>query len=263
MDININDKGNIPLAKLSELVGIRAGEMEQSVKDSAIASMIQILTSLRRATLKAKVSATTNPKIELQPHLRVSVTRINKGIKVLCVRDSSGHRVASTKELPIRFAERGIHAKYLQVYLITPEYRNTKKYLLVAKSESVAQKYEQSRVKQWIKAHRGFAKYVMSLLQHDLSNNSSIEQFGSDKLKEIEQKVRDSKVEENEKSTKVTVEDKLNYAISALRNGKIDIDDSIKKAANKVSGLIAQAMKRYGISRPWQTPFPEVKQRRG
>ncbi|MBQ7189133.1 MAG: hypothetical protein IJR99_06920 [Kiritimatiellae bacterium] len=259
LDINIETHGgSIPLATLSELVGIRAGQLNQSVKDSAVAAMINVLVSLRKLTKKAKLNAKTSPKVELQSQYIPSFTS-KKGEKghIPCLRDASGHRVIPP--VPVRWTEKSGKFKNLKVYLVTPEYNKYKPYLVVAKSESVARKFEDAKVKRRIRKYSGLARHAITLLSKSLHAQNPGGESASAVINGVAEKFTESRIDEAENSCTVSVTDSLDYAMSALNGGKGALDEAIKKAANKVAGLISHSLKKCGISRKWEAPFPEVK----
>ena len=263
LEMNVQSKGTIPLEKLGELLSIRAAQLNRSVKDSCIAAMINVLISVRKMTLKAKLNAKTSPKVELQSQYIPSfASKKGEKVHIPCLRDSSGQRI--TPNLPVRWTEKSGKFKNLKVYLVTPEYKKNKPYLVVAKSESVARKFEDAKVKRRIRKYRGLAKHAFTLLQRKLHAESSMADSAGDgeKINEVAEKIAETQIEESENSCRVEVKDNLDYAMLAIKGGQTAIDDSVKKAANKVAGLITRTMKRHGISKQWKTPFPEVKQRK-
>jgi hypothetical protein len=57
--------------------------------------------------------------------------------------------------------------------------------------------------------------------------------------------------------TSLTLEDNLDYAELALKNGKSDIDLAAAKAANAIAGMINKRLENKGLHERVEIPFPK------
>jgi len=59
----------------------------------------------------------------------------------------------------------------------------------------------------------------------------------------------------------LVLDDRLRYALDALKNGKASVDMAFKRGANKVIGMINRKIKdgKAFFSDKLETPFPEVR----
>lgn len=55
----------------------------------------------------------------------------------------------------------------------------------------------------------------------------------------------------------MTLEDNLDYAELALKNGKSDIDVAAAKAANAIAGMINKRLENKGLHERVEIPFPK------
>lgn len=59
----------------------------------------------------------------------------------------------------------------------------------------------------------------------------------------------------------VSIKSNLSYALDAVKGGSGGVDDALKRAANRVNGMVRHAIGR-DLDAEWATPFPEVRKRK-
>lgn len=251
-----------PLAVLEKLVAQRAQECDELAKDALIATMINVLKSLRADTRDA--TKYKSIKVKVIPRNDLKISFFNKRP---CVRDrATNHRVTDYR---LRLAQKNTDLKSIKIFFVTPELAAVgkhKPYYCAAYSEEEAIKFETGRVKARIKQKGGLARSAFSIAMSKLhdDNAGDVTRKNRSILTAGVSQVGYTKEKSAEKSASyVEFRDRLKYAQSVLKSGARGVDIAMMKAANKTAGLITQALRRAGnIEAKIATPFPEVAKRR-
>lgn len=247
-----------PLSALSALIAKRCEVLNETAKDAAIATMIDALKSVRAATAQARPGAKTKPQIALRGELVPSFTR-EGGAPRPCIRNRQGQRL--TLDTRVRWISRA-EARLLHVFAVRPQHERDDRYLAVATSSAEVKRYEDERSARRKRQYGGLAKRTLGVAMSKLSTrNGGGDNAGAGAVRiapnfaVVGTAVSGREMELSARST-------LDYATLALKGGAPAVDLALKKAANKVAGQIAQALKRTGdVAKPFPAPFPEVKRR--
>lgn len=260
--------GGKPLDKLAELMRHRMKFMRENAYDAAVATMINILTSLRAQTRKATSSSTRKlrPSIVHLPAYRVS---FDQRTRHRCLRRLPKGSPVETPPYRVKFICGDWRTwAAARVFLVTPEHKRDQPYILAAMSEKDALDFERKRAGHAIDKSGGLAKLAFAIA----SNRISTRQTAAEKVAAFAEAAARKTVRTssrlNGQTFEIEVVDSLEHAIPALKSGVLSIDDAYKSAANKTWGLISQYIDKYGTAiiddarNLGPSPFPEVNRRR-
>ena len=135
-------------------------------------------------------------------------------------------------------------------------------YLLVASDEGAAKSYLQKRYAAIAVRQMGLAITACdNVLAKTSTRPPKAPKIGRRARKTAE---RETFVIENIHGNVYTLDirDNISYAQLAIRGGKASVDLALKKAANKIAGLIQHKCKNLLFEGEVETPFPEVRRRR-
>lgn len=243
--------------------------LNQSARQSVMATCIDILKSIRPQTKVAKASS-----------IKVEVTRENNlypsfskktGKPTFCLRvTGTKNRYIPNNEVVVRLVKK--ITKSTKVFRFTNKSENLKikkrNYLIVSDTISEAKKHAKKIATSFIKRYAGLAKLAITLLMKKtaISLNTGGE-VTNETIRKIANNVTslNEQVKESDKggSYTITLSDDLRYAIKAIKGEQNSINIAFKKAINKVAGNISHKLKNsdfWGNSKI-QTPFPELKQK--
>ena len=260
--------GGKPLEKLTDLMGKRMKFMRENAYDAAVATMINVLVSLRSQTRKAtRVTAKkSRPSIVHLPAYRVS---FDPQTRHRCLRRQAKGSPVETPPYRVRFIC-GDHKTWhiSRVYLVTPEHKRDKPYIIAALSERDALDFEKKRAGHSIDKSGGLAKLAFSLAANGISTRQSrLETVAAYAERAAQLSVRTASRISGQ-TFEIEVNDSLAHAIPALKAGVVSIEEAYKSAANKTWGLISQYIDKYGTAiindaqSLGPSPFPEVNRRR-
>ena len=245
-----------PIEELNRLIVHRCNILHESAKDAAIATVINAATSLRAETRKARPGAKTKPAINAKIDLIPSCT-VTGGKRRRCLRDASGNRVGKSGMRTVYLTD-GVSFGGCQTFLVTPEHRRDRAYLIVARSQKDAERYEQARSRRRKQALGGLAKFTLGLAMSKISTRNRPGEAAA-KVGMVAPKYASGSATGEGKGLSVELRSALDYAIDALKGGKSSVDFSMQKAANKTFGLLSRQMQNW--SSPVDIgpcPFPEI-----
>lgn len=266
MNVNFSAEatwGNQPLEKLSELMAKRMKILRENAYDAAVATMINVLVSLRAQTRKAGPSTAkkTKPAIVLQASYRVSY---DPQAKRRCLRHLDKGSPVEHPKYRVRFICGDWRTwSAAKVFLIKPEHTRDKPYLIAAMSERDALNFEKRRVGHKINSNGGLARLAFSIA----ANRVSTRQTAAEKVSVFAERTANRLTKVDQRMSghvfEISVRDSLEHAIPALKCGAYSIDDAYKAAANKTYGILVRFIDRYSLGENiGTTPFPEVMRRR-
>lgn len=242
-----------PLSELQRLIEQRCHVLHETAKDAAIATVINAAASLRAQTRKAKPSAKTKPDIASETNIVPSWT-MHGGARRRCLRDASGKRIGSGG---LRTVYLG-HGSGTQAFLVKPEHKRDKQYLVIARNRGEVEKYEQARSKRRKEALGGLAKFTLGLAMAKLSTRNKPGEAGG-MVSGIAPKFASASAQGEGKALSVELRSALDYAVLALKDGKGSIDTAMMKAANKTFGLLSRTMQNWVSPVDiGPCPFPEL-----
>ncbi len=254
-----------PLSELSRLIGERVRRLGELTKDAAIATAIDVLKSLRAATLDARRTRKFHTKVKERRDLYLSFRTVEGGSRrVPCLRHGSptGPLV---KNAYLRFVEKPIDLKRASIYWVESEHERMAGYFCAAYSPESAAEHESKRALSRIKERGGLARAALGVAMAKLSTRNTgdstpkLARVLASRLARVD--VWGSGFSSGEFGVEYRSE--LDYGVAALKGGKGAMDSSLKAAANKIAGQLTHAAHRAGdFEHDITTPFPEVKKRR-
>lgn len=256
--------GDRPLEELTRLMRQRSYFLGETAKDAAIATMINVLVSLRAETLKAssRTAKLSRPSVELQRHLRASFDRMTNRP---CLRRLSERSSKVTVPHRIKWLTDGLPNSVQQVFLVHPLHSRDSSYYVVAPSIANVYRFEEQRIKHRVAQGGGLARFAFSNAMKALSTKNTISESLAAYAMDAAIRLSSQKVRETADGIEVEFRDKLEHAIPALNGGAAAINRAYMKAANRTYGILAQALKSNAWldgSKLGSTPFPEVKRRK-
>lgn len=254
-----------PLEALSRLMAKRCEVLHETARDSAVATMITAIDSIRAATRKAKPNAKTKPKIELRDELVPSTHRSNSyfvkksghsGVFVL--RNRLGHRVPMRNLRVRRLEDEGVPLSQQHVFRVVPMHRRDKPYFAVALNRANVLKYEENRSAGRKRQIGGLAQYTLGLAMQKLSTRNVSFDAGP-RAKAAAPKFVQVSTSVMGHEMAIEMRDTLDYALAALKGGPSDVAIALKKAANKIAGRLQHVLHQSGnLAQDIPTPFPEL-----
>lgn len=251
--------GNKPLSVLSDLIRKRREILGESAKDAVVATAIDALVSIRAATKTAAGKKKTKPKIEDtswygsysnstgRPCFRSGVGKYSKRIEVPSRR--------------VKWLVAGVRRENRHVYRVTPEHGKVAPYYVVCQSPEIADAFEQLAAKHRTDEYGDLAKHALGVAMYKISTRNVASRAG------VKARMAASKLAKTIFGDTpaggyfVSIDDELEYAISALKNDRATVDIAIKKAANKIAGRLAKEVAGRPFMDRIETPFPEVRRR--
>ena len=134
-------------------------------------------------------------------------------------------------------------------------------YWVVGMTERAVASYLAKRYGAIAKKHEGMARAALGKLSHKISKAGKEEraaphaQTVAEKETFVVEKVQGDKYI-------LDVRDNISFAQLAVKGGAVGVQIAMKKAANKVAGLIQHTCKKILLPGELPTPFPEVRRRR-
>ena len=255
--------GDRPLEELMRLVRQRSYVLGETAKGAAIATMINVLVSLRAETSKAssRTAKLSRPSVELQRHLRASFDRLTMHPCLRHLRKGSEKVLVPHR---IKWLTDGLPDSVQQVFLVHPLHSKDSSYYVVAPSVANVYRFEERRIKHNIAKAGGLARYAFSRAMKGLSTKNTISENLASYAMDAAIRLSSQKVRETADGIEVEFRDELEHAIPALNGGAAAINLAYAKAANKTWSILATYMADKGMN--WflkpvdigSTPFPEV-----
>lgn len=269
--------GGRSLAVLNDLVSARANELKETTASAAIATIINILKSLRSLTKKVNVAKASGFVTCTKSANYVAGWRTRSAVSggggvshfsSRCVR-MPGKNGGIVVWNPINLAGKYVKGEKVDVYVATDVHgegagARQETYWIIARSEEQARGYVVNRRRKRIEKHQGLAKFILSRAIYETSR-SGILNTGSTTSAVSRISAKNLIVKKHTDGfssgrSYVYVNDNLNYAVPALRGGITSLDIACKRAANFTAGLITR--KTIDFGKRYETPFPDVKQKR-
>ena len=249
---------------MHDIIEMRRKELGETSAQACVAMTIGILKSLRAGTKIAKTSAhisVTNTDDRYTP----SWSQQGKGKPMRVLRaGKDGPQVAPEKVVwKVGPYVRGEVVHSYEVIDTIAEDKQVK-YIFVTKgSKSEATKYARERHKRWVMKYRGLAKVALGLAMHAVSSkqNPSVGNVSQEAqtlgMKVTSANITDTGIDSGH--VNVHVEDNLNYASLALKQGEGYVETAVQRALNSAVGYLNKRLAKRGIEDKLDAPFPEVK----
>lgn len=254
------------LQEFQKVIQQRMKYMHETARDSIAACAIQALKSIRTVTKVAKPNS-IKVDVAVDSSLCASGTR-EGGRNTFCVRNrTTGQRYVGQEQ--VRRAEKA-PCRNLHVFRFTDDYGKQKKhYLILATTSTAARKYARKIVAKRLLAYSGLAKRALGVLMmktstvrvnDPVSTTVNAKAFEKTDRKEVVARSTDG----NGGKYGLILNDDLRYALDAIKGGRGQVDAQLKKAMNKVVGLMIHKLEKKGQNGflgfgKLKTPFPEVR----
>lgn len=266
-----NDK---PLQVLNQLVEKRKKWLNATAKDSVIATAITAIRSIRAATAthfgKTQITLPSDDiiitrRFDVHPSytgkehkrcFRAGSAATRKAAKVDLGRNCVQLVPPATQMWP--------QAQVWNVKLSNERHKTWSRqpidFNVVATSYDAVISYLQKRFGRIATRHAGLARSVLGKIMVKLSTRPPADDKTGIRARKAAQNYAVVDQSESNDSLTVHIESNLLYAVSAVKGGKAGIEIALKKAANKIVGMIKHKVGE-SLSNELTTPFPEVKRR--
>ena len=261
-----------PLSVLSELIQIRQKWLHEGYKDAVAATAINALRSIRTVT-----TSHYGKNVVHVGNSNISISRRNDihpsfrgAARKRCFRaGSSASRNARVVDLGSHCVQlvppddkAWLHSSVWTVKLSKEQserwFHQPAQFYVAATSEDVVVAYLQKRCGRIANRHAGMARAVLGAAMAMLSTlPPAISNVGSRVSRLMRKYVLASTMDHGD-TYSVRVGSELSYAVDAVKGGMAGVSDALKRAANKVAGLLRHKAASK-LSNELSTPFPEVR----
>ncbi len=209
---------------------------------------------------------------EIEPSLRPGFQLVRRGENNRreyrrCLTDASGHTYWNAHCVQIvPPGEKAWREATVYVVRIPPELRERWPYqpisfFLVAQHDGAATAYLGKRFGHIAERSAGMAQHVLGLAMKSISTRPPAKPraLGANAARRAKD-FMEIRVSDGGNTYTVQVKSNLSYAIDAVNGGMAGVNDALKRAANRISGMIRN---RAGarLDENLSTPFPEVKRK--
>lgn len=243
--------GNIQA--LSHIVALRQKELGETAKQSCIAMAINVLRSLRAQTKianenKANISLRQSDDKYYPSFIKQKGVKGKRVAKRVLRQGQNGAVITPEKviwRLPRYYKGQVAHSYEVEDRIADGK---TIKYILVCESEKDAKKIAKQLHVSRVKRFKSLARIAISLCMKAVWNKGQIDN-ASAQIMDVASRNTNVSINENgfnSGNVNVHVEDNLNYATDALRDGMNSVNTAINNAVKKAIGNIKQKIKRTG-----------------
>lgn len=248
---------------MRKIIALRTKELGETTKQACKAIAINVLKSLRANTRVA------NEKI-----VDITITNVDSQYFPSWKKDGKKHkRILRAGPNGAEITDKKVYwntdkyrrGEVYHTFLITDNIGEDKKveYLLVSYDENWAMKKAKKLHETKVLKGKFLAKYALGLAMHYVHEreNNNVGQITSEAKKTGVDNVKVSVIENgfNSGDISIHIEDKLDYAALALKDGETYIQTAIQKSLNSMIGYLKHKLKEKGsINESLETPFPEL-----
>lgn len=255
------------LKQFGEILQKRMQYMNETARGSIAACALQVLRSIRTVTKVAKLTG-IKPTLNTENGLYPSwTTKAGKRNVCLRIKGSNQRYTGNEKLILAQTPTKGME-KLWKVYSFIDEFsKKKKKYMLAAPNQTLAKQKAKSVIAKYAMRFAGLAKRALSMLMMKTytgkKENDNVPAYVSAKANMMTKTYETvSKNQQAEGGTyTLTLTDALNYALDAIRGGKVQVDTQMKKAMNKIVSVINHKIpdgKTFFSPQKIETPFPEL-----
>ncbi len=260
-----------PVSKLNELIEQREKWLHEGYKDAMTATAITALTSIRAATRPWKGEVATGKfcavfrRADIHPAFfgrhhrrcfragrfpRKDAPRVDLGRHCVQLvppgdrawRQASVWRVEISKDRVERWP------------------KQPAEFFVVALAEDSVRAYLDRRFARIAKRQAGLARSVLGVAMAKLSTRPPASEKAGEHVRKIADKHAVAATSDTGDTFSVHVESNLSYAMDAVKGGRAGVDDALKRAANRIAGMISHKAN-LPLEEKMPTPFPEVRRR--
>ena len=254
LSMNATTESGQPLKTLEEMIAVRMKLLKQTAKRALDATAVQLIKSLKAATKTAKVE-----KIDVEDcqGLEASFSARGKEKPRPCLRwRGSGTRFYPPRGSKVRFTQSAlVNSRGAQVWAFKIGYGEKRTvWYIAALSAGEAKREAKAMLKRRIERYKGLAKLAWGVLSWKVASTSL---GGGGAAAKAGAVARNATRISRRGDTSLTLEDNLDYAELALKNGRSDIDAAAAKAANSIAGMINRRLENKGLHERVEIPFPK------
>ena len=266
--------GGKPMSVLNQLIERRQEWLHEGYRDAVIATAITALQSIRAATRKRKPTRRIVIGVCITVTQRHDVHTSHTRGGARCYR--TGPRDAAHKHSPrielgkhcVQLCPPGARAwRKCNIYHVrlTSEQaerwpKQPVEFDVVSETKAGAMSYLERRFRNIADREAGLAGQVLTLAVEQLSTRRPTKWEVGEAAKESARRWLDINVSDGGDNFRVAIRDNLSYAITAVKDGHAGVRDALKRAANRVAGMINHKAG-LPLEERLPTPFPEVKRR--
>lgn len=258
-----------PLKVLSDLIRKRENALNETSRDAAVATAINVVTSLKAMTKKAPMKANDKMFFNVRqiPGYRAGWERVGTSYHRVA-RDGSGHVdrniTRMCRNLVGKAFSKGEVVGVWGFQLYNENLNKTVYYCFATDEKHVRDYAKKVILARLLKKESGMAKYTLGIAQARISTRSEVVPPSGAKQMRIAYdaaRVIMNSTGFDEGEFSIEVADMLRYSLKAVKGEKAAMDMAIMSAANKTAGLIHLAYVNKGFGQDVKTPFPEVKRK--
>lgn len=241
--------------------------MNETARDSIAATAITALKSIRAVTKVFKPSR-IKPTVVQDKTLKQSFYTIGNK-KIPCIRIVGSNQRYNGNER-LRFSSMRLADSIAKVFRFDDKFSDDgSKYLIVASSSGEAKKIAKSIVAGKAAAYAGLAKRAVSKLMMKTNTNQKV----NDAVTYLANKTAQEVTHKREVIAKakdgnggkygLILVDELRYAFDAIKGGRAEVENAMKRALNKITHQINNKISKgdFLFARKLETPFPEVRKK--
>lgn len=268
IDYNLTTMGGRDITALQNVIELRKKEFGETTKQACIAVAINCLQSLRQNTMVAKegniklviedITSSYTPSWKKQGKFSVRIFR--SGL--------NGSEIKFDKTVKVQWlvkASEMVAGVKCHTYKVTDKIASDKELTIVfvARSQKQAKDAMKMIHKKRVRRYKNLAKYALGVAM----SKTSKEGAGNTDVNQITKVVANDNTKVSVQDTgfnngdvHIHIEDKIDYATQALKDGAGYVDTAMQKALNKIMGNILHKLKSQGkITDSLKIPFPELK----
>ena len=266
--------GGKPMVVLNRLLEAREKWLHEGYKDATVATAITALQSIRAATRKRKPTKRIVMGVRIAVTQRHDVHTSHTRGGARCYR--TGPRDATHKHSPrielgehcVQLCPPGARAwRKCNIYHVklTPEQadrwpKQPVEFDVVSETQDGAMSYLERRFRNIADRESGLAGQVLTLAMERLSTRRPTKWEVGAAAKKSANRWLEISVNDSGEDFRVAIRDNLSYAMDAVNGGRAGVTDALKRAANRIAGMINHKAN-LSLEEKLESPFPEVKRR--
>ena len=264
--------GGRPMEVLNQLLEKRQKWLRESGKDGVVATAITALQSIRKDTKahRSQLVKIDGLRVRIEERADVHTSHTKGGVR--CYRrgtrtDRRAPRVDLGRTCVQLVPPADKAWRDASVFRVTISAEQKERwpfqpleFNVAASSYKAVESYVRKRLGHIAKREGGLARHVLSLAMQQLSTRPPAKGKVGEAAQKTAKRFLDVATYGSGDAYTVQIRDNLSYAVDAVKGGASGIDFALKRAANRIAGMIRhRAGARLDEDIP--TPFPEVKRK--
>ena len=268
---DLKTKDGKDIDAIRNVIALRKKELGETTKQACTAIAINCLKSLRANTRVAKETGIKIDAIDVTSRLTPSWKRQGK-FSVRVFRNGINGQVVRPEIDKVQWLVKAgdmVNGVQCRTFLVTDKISNDYhlQIIFVATDKKQAVDAMKQIHKVRVRRYKRLAKYALGIAMHKTHAQQNANDTGITQL--VNQTANDNtRVTVTETGfgngeVNIHIEDNLDYAAEALKNGPSYVDIAMRKALNQITGNIIHKLKQNGneLYNQISVPFPELKGR--